>query len=110
MQDLESKMYRNILKPVPLVLWAAMMAFAALLGWAMVNHSLPGFDAIFAQPWFVVTIADFYLGVLCFGGVMLAFEKSPFTALAWFGSLCFLGNIVAVLWFTLRLPQLIGAR
>ena len=100
-------MIQNIQTPLKMVLWAALLGFMALLGWAMANHSLPGFQAIFAQPWFVVTIADFYLGVLCFGGVMLTFEKSPSMALAWFLPLCFLGNIVAVLWLTLRLPQLI---
>lgn len=99
-------MVQNNFKPAQLVLWLALVAFLILLGWALANHPLPGFAAIFDQPWFVVTIADFYLGVLCFGGVMLAFEKSPLMALTWFVLLCFLGNIIAALWLLLRLPKL----
>lgn len=103
-------MNENVFKPARLVLWIALAAFIWVLVWAMINHSLPSFAAIFAQPWFVVTIADFYLGVLCLGGVMLAFEKSLLTTLAWFLPLCFLGNIVAVIWVTVRLPQLVASR
>lgn len=98
----------DFFKPVCLLLWIALAAFVVLLVWAMANHNLPGFSVIFEQPWWGVTIADFYLGVLCVGGLMLAFEKTPLGALLWFLPLCFLGNIIAVIWITVRFPKLIG--
>lgn len=81
-------------------------AFAALIVWAFFAAQFwASFDAITADPWGLVTLADLYLGFFLTAIVIAFFEKG-LRAVLWIVPLPFLGNVWAVIWFVVRLPEL----
>lgn len=83
------------------------IAFAALIVWASLTADfLASFDAITADPWGLVTLADLYLGFVLTAIVIAAFERG-WRAIVWIAPLPFLGNVWAVIWFVARLPELL---
>lgn len=81
-------------------------AFAAMIVWASFSADFwASFDAITADPWGLVTLADLYLGFVLIAIVIAGFERG-WTALVWIVPLPFLGNVWAVIWFVVRLPAL----
>lgn len=81
-------------------------AFAGLIVWAMGAADFwASFDAITADPWGLVTLADLYLGFLLAAIVIGHFERG-WRAVLWILPLPFLGNVWTVIWFVLRLPAL----
>ena len=81
-------------------------AFLGLIIWAsFVADFWASFDAITADPWGLVTLADLYLGFILTAVVIAAFERG-WRAVLWIIPLPFLGNVWAVIWFVLRLPEL----
>ncbi len=82
-------------------------AFAALIIWAAYAADFwASFDAITADPWGLVTLADLYLGFLLSAVVIAGFERG-WRAVFWIIPLPFLGNVWTVAWFVLRLPALV---
>ena len=82
-------------------------AFAALILWAVFAADfLASFDAITADPWGVVTLADLYFGFFLTAIVIAAFEGG-WRAVLWIVPLPFLGNVWAAIWFVVRLPALL---
>jgi hypothetical protein len=53
----------------------------------------------------IVTLADLYLGFVLTAVVIAGFERG-FRAVLWILPLPFLGNVWAVVWFVVRLPEL----
>jgi hypothetical protein len=93
-----------MLRPVLLIAAAAFLAFLALV---LAQSGLDGTEAVTGTPWGQVTLADFYLGVLCFGAVVWTVEGSAARALPWVVAIAVLGNPVAALWLVIRgLPAL----
>ena len=78
------------------------LAFLALLMQTLLTVGTAGMSEVLSQPWGLVTLADFYLGVLVFALVIFHFEPSPAQAALWTLALALLGNPVAVLWLLLR--------
>lgn len=93
-----------VLRVIVAVLGAA---FAALILWAsLVADFWASFDAIAADPWGIVTLADLYLGFFLIAIVIACFEGGGIRAVLWIAPLPFLGNVWAVVWFVVRLPRL----
>lgn len=89
------------------VLLIAAAAFTAFLVLVMAEVGATGLDAVTGTPWGRVTLADFYLGVLCMAAVVWTLEGSAARALPWILGIALLGNPVAALWLVLRgLPAL----
>lgn len=81
-------------------------AFAATIFWAVFAADFwLSFDAITADPWGVVTLADLYLGFFLIA-IVIAFFERGMTSIFWILPLPFLGNVWAVIWFVVRLPEL----
>ena len=81
-------------------------AFAAMILWAAFAADFwASFDAITADPWGMVTLADLYLGFFLTAIVIAGFERG-WLAILWILPLPFLGNVWAVIWFVVRLPAL----
>lgn len=81
-------------------------AFALLIVWASLTADFfASFEAITADPWGLVTLADLYLGFFLTAIVIAGFERN-WRALACIAPLPFLGNVWAVVWFVVRLPAL----
>ena len=81
-------------------------AFALMIIWAVLTADFfASFDAITADPWGVVTLADLNLGLVLTSIVIAGFERD-WRAVAWIAPLPFLGNVWAVAWFVVRLPAL----
>ena len=94
----------TLLRMIVAVLGAA---FAALIVWAVFAADFrASFDAIAADPWGLVTLADLYLGFFLVAIVIAFFEGGGIRALLWIAPLPFLGNVWAVVWFVARLPRL----
>ncbi|MEE4359939.1 MAG: hypothetical protein V2I63_00295 [Pseudomonadales bacterium] len=89
------------------VLAVAALAFCILLGTTLLQVGTEGTEAVTATRWGQVTLADFYLGVLCFSVVIALVERSALRALPWGVALALLGYPVGALWLILRgLPRL----
>ena len=89
-----------------IVIAALGVAFAAMIVWASLTADFfASFDAITADPWGLVTLADLYLGFLLAAIVIVFFERG-WRAVLWIAPLPFLGNAWAVIWFVVRLPEL----
>lgn len=81
-------------------------AFAAMIIWAVYAADFwASFDAITADPWGLVTLADLYLGFALTAIIIAGFERG-WRAILWIAPLPFLGNVWAVIWFVVRLPEL----
>lgn len=82
------------------------LAFGAMIIWAVYAADFfASFDAITADPWGLVTLADLYLGFVLTAIVMAGFERG-WRAIVWIAPLPFVGNFWAVVWFVIRLPEL----
>ncbi|RKF06279.1 hypothetical protein DEM25_011635 [Oceaniradius stylonematis] len=82
------------------------IGFFGLIVWASFAADFwASFDAIAADPWGLVTLADLYLGFVLTAVVIAGFERG-FRAVLWIVPLPFLGNVWAVIWFVVRLPEL----
>ena len=82
------------------------IGFFVLIVWASFAADFwASFDAITADPWGLVTLADLYLGFVLTAVVIAGFERG-FRAVLWIVPLPFLGNVWAVVWFVFRLPEL----
>lgn len=78
------------------------LAFLALLAQTLLSVGTDGMSTVLREPWGLVTLADFYLGVLVFSLVIFHFETARAQAALWTLALALLGNPVAVLWLLLR--------
>jgi hypothetical protein len=88
------------------IIAASGAAFAALILWAFFAAEFwASFDAITADPWGLVTLADLYLGFFL-AAIVIAFFERGVRAVLWIVPLPFLGNLWAVVWFVVRLPEL----
>ena len=84
-------------------------AFAALIVWAAMTADFwASFDAITADPWGLVTLADLYLGFLL-SAIVIGFFERGWRAVLWILPLPFLGNVWTAFWFVMRLPALARA-
>lgn len=93
----------SIIRIIVAVLGAA---FAVMILWAFFAAEFwSSFDAITADPWGLVTLADLYLGFFLTAIVIAYFERG-LRAVLWIVPLPFLGNVWAVIWFVVRLPEL----
>ena len=68
-----------------------------------------GFDAVLAEPWGLVTIADFMLGGVCFALIIFTLESDWRVALIWSLPLFVLSNLVTVVWIIFRFHPLLIA-
>lgn len=79
---------------------------AGTIVWAM---AIGDFSAagtwLTTDPWGIVTLADLYFGFVLSALVIAGFERR-WPAVFWILPIPFLGNVWTVIWFVVRLPEL----
>ncbi len=86
------------------------IAFAALLGWAQLTDSVSlsdAFMAMFETPWATTAIADLYIGFFLMALVIIMVERKLIIGLLWTLPIFLAGNIVTLLWFAVRFPEIL---
>jgi Protein of unknown function (DUF1475). len=78
------------------------LAFLALLRQTLLTVGTAGMSEVLSQPWCLVTLADFYLGVLVFSLVIFYFERVTVQPRSGPWALALWGNPWAVLWLLFR--------
>lgn len=89
---------------------AMALAFGALLVWAQVTdpQSLPdAFMAMFNAPWTTTAIADLYIGFFLAATLIIITERKLWVGLAWALPIFLVGNFLTLIWFAIRLPDLV---
>jgi hypothetical protein len=87
------------------------LALLGVIGWAVLQTAtLQDFgyetQALFDQPWGLVSITDLYIGFAFTAILMMLSERSFIAGLLWALPLFVLGNVWAAVWLVLRLPRL----
>lgn len=87
------------------------LALLGVIAWAvMQTATLQDFgyetQALFDQPWGMVSLADLYVGFAFVAILMMLSERSFIAGLLWALPLFVLGNVWAAIWLVLRLPRL----
>ncbi len=87
------------------------LALLGVIAWAVLQTAtLTDFlyesQALFDQPWGLVSLVDLYVGFGLIAILMMLSERSFIAGLLWALPLFVLGNIWAALWLVLRLPRL----
>lgn len=83
----------------------------AVIGWAVTQtSSLSDFryetEALFEQPWGLVSLVDLYAGLAMIAMIMVLTERSFIAGALWALPLFVLGNVWTAIWLLLRLPSL----
>jgi hypothetical protein len=63
-------------------------------------------QALFDQPWGLVSLADLYVGFALTAIIMMISERSFIAGALWSLPLLVLGNVWTAIWLLLRLPRL----
>jgi Protein of unknown function (DUF1475) len=87
------------------------LALLGVIAWAVLQTAtLTDFfyetQALFDQPWGLVSLVDLYVGFGLIAILMMLSERSFIAGLLWALPLFVLGNIWTALWLVLRLPRL----
>jgi hypothetical protein len=87
------------------------LALLGVIAWAVLQTAtLQDFgyetQALFDQPWGLVSISDLYVGFALTAILMMLSERSFVAGLLWALPLFVLGNIWTAVWLVLRLPRL----
>ena len=90
-----------------LVLAGMGLLLAGTIGWAMIvgDFSAAG-TWLTSDPWGIVTLADLYFGFVLSALVIAGLERH-WRAVLWILPIPFLGNVWTVIWFIVRLPELL---
>lgn len=87
------------------------LALLGVIVWAVLQTAtLTDFgyetQALFDQPWGLVTIVDLYVGFALIAIIMMLSERSFLAGLLWALPLFVLGNVWGAAWLVLRLPRI----
>lgn len=86
------------------VFLVCMVAFTALVVWAIqVSSFSAAADAIFGEPWGIVTLVDLYIGFFIFAFFISLLERTFARSIIWILPLLVLGNGVALLYLAFAL-------
>ncbi len=85
------------------------LLFIASFSFAYQTVGWGGFDTVLAEPWGLVTIADFMLGGVCFALIIFTFESDWRVALIWSLPIFVLSNLVTVAWIIFRFHPLLAS-
>ncbi len=90
-----------------LVLAGLGLSFAGTIAWAVAvgDFSAAG-TWLTTDPWGIVTLADLYFGFVLSALVIAGFERH-WRAVLWILPIPILGNVWTVIWFIVRLPELL---
>ena len=94
---------------IRILLLVAALLFSLLLVWAQLYdpQSLPdAFMAMFQAPWTTTAIVDLYIGFGLMALLIIIVEASWQARLAWAIPIFLLGNVVSLIWFAWRLPEI----
>ena len=87
------------------------LALVAVIVWAVTQTGSPTdfryeIEALFEQPWGLVSIVDLYVGLAMIAMIMILTERSFIAGALWALPLFVLGNVWTAVWLLLRLPSL----